>query len=79
MGVEPTSSAWKADALAVVLHPQIKTGRPLMKTSGKTKTIITMMQNNQLRYYILDVFVHTAPTLEESSEEPSADVMTSNV
>ena len=23
MGIEPTSSAWKADALADVLHPQI--------------------------------------------------------
>ena len=24
MGIEPTSSAWKADALADVLHPHIK-------------------------------------------------------
>ena len=26
MGVEPTSSAWKADALTVVLHLQIRGG-----------------------------------------------------
>ena len=25
MGVEPTSSAWKAEVIAVIQHPQIRT------------------------------------------------------
>ena len=34
MGVEPTSSAWKADVLAVVRHLLINSGRDLTPTSS---------------------------------------------
>ena len=33
IGIEPTSSAWKADALTVVLYPQISVAKPLVWTN----------------------------------------------
>ena len=41
MGIEPTSSAWKAEVLAVELHPQYALRDPLLKLSVKKVAIYT--------------------------------------
>ena len=43
MGIEPTSSAWKADALADVLHPQI--------CELQTATTIVAQSSPFVKYY----------------------------
>ena len=56
MGIEPTSSAWKADIIAVILHPQPRGTRIWTETKSSQRTRAAVALYPALFFYITTLF-----------------------